>query len=251
MASHQAIRQSRSTGRRTKIVCTIGPATSSTAMIEELIRAGMNVARLNLSHGTLSEHAQSVRTLRNLSQSPGIETAVLIDLPGPKYRTGKLKAEIHSLFGRSLSIRELDSGSDNSTEIEMVNLTTPYYDIERFGVSTFASPADTDVLAVTGSVTHNMELAVRKTYDAMPFPKLVIAVGDDACDGGIFKGTYAVCGGVDTVIPVDLKIPGNPPSPKQILTALLCLMSGLGNRRWESKRQPRTLGTPSESDIRV
>jgi Ni,Fe-hydrogenase III small subunit len=143
----------------------------------------------------------------------------------------RLRAEIHSLFGRSLAIRELDSGSDNAAEIEMVNLTTPYYDIERFGVTFVASPRHADALAVTGSVTRNMELAVRKTYDAMPFPKLVIAVGDDACDGGIFKGTYATCGGVDTVIPVDLKIPGNPPSPKQILMALLCLMSTLRNKR--------------------
>ena len=146
----------------------------------------------------------------------------------------KLKAEVHSLFGRSLAIRELDSGSDNATEIEMVNLTTPYYDVERYGITFVASPRHADVLAVTGAVTHNMEIAVMKTYEAMPFPKLVIAVGDDACDGGIFKGTYAVNGGADTVIPVDLKIPGNPPSPKEILTALLGLMSFIRARHGKS-----------------
>ncbi len=136
----------------------------------------------------------------------------------------KLKGEIMSQFGRSLAKRELDSGSDNATEIEMVNLTTPYYDIERFGITFVASPRHADILAVTGAVTHNMEIAVRKTYDAMPFPKFVIAVGDDACDGGIFKNTYAVNSGVQKVIPVDMKIPGNPPSPHEILTALLGLM---------------------------
>ena len=138
-----------------------------------------------------------------------------------------LKTRIHSIFGRSLAIRELDSGSDNSTEIEMTNLTTPYYDVERFGVTFVASPRHADILAVTGAVTHNMQIAVKKTYDAMPSPKLVFAIGDDACDGGIFKNTYAVLGGVEKIIPVDLKIPGNPPSPKQILEALLYLMSDL------------------------
>lgn len=137
----------------------------------------------------------------------------------------KLKGEISALFGRSLAIRELDSGSDNATEIEMVNLTTPYYDVERFGISFVASPRHADILAVTGAVTHNMEIAVRKTYEAMPSPKFVIAVGDDACNGGIFKDTYAVNGGVDKIIPVDLKIPGNPPNPPSILMALLGLMS--------------------------
>jgi Ni,Fe-hydrogenase III small subunit len=143
----------------------------------------------------------------------------------------KLKIRIQSIFGRSLAIRELDSGSDNATEIEMVNLTTPYYDVERFGITFVASPRHADILAVTGAVTHNMEIAVRKTYEAMPAPRIVIAVGDDACDGGIYKDTYAVNGGVDKVIPVDLKIPGNPPSPKQILSALVELSAYLRKPR--------------------
>ena len=132
----------------------------------------------------------------------------------------QLKTEINSIFGRSLAIRELDSGSDNATEIEMVNLTAPHYDVERFGITFAASPRHADILAITGSVTHNMEIAVRKTYEAMPTPKFVIAVGDDTCNGGIFAGTYAVNGGADKIIPVDLKIPGNPPSPLEILQAL-------------------------------
>lgn len=136
----------------------------------------------------------------------------------------KLKRKIDSIFGRSLAIREVDTGSDNSPEIELVNLTTPYYDVERFGITFVASPRHADVLVVTGPVTWNMATALRKTYDATPSPKLVIAVGDDACDGGIFKGSYAVAGGVDKILPVDVKIPGNPPAPKEILKGLLALM---------------------------
>jgi Ni,Fe-hydrogenase III small subunit len=103
--------------------------------------------------------------------------------------------------------------------------------VERFGITFVASPRHADVLIVTGAVTHNMEIAARKTYDAMPSPKFVVAVGDDACDGGIYKGTYAVLGGADKILPVDLKIPGNPPSPRQILTGLLALMRAAGKKR--------------------
>jgi Ni,Fe-hydrogenase III small subunit len=136
----------------------------------------------------------------------------------------ELKRGIDSVFGRSLAIRELDTGSDNATEIEINNLNNPYYDVERFGISFVASPRHADVLLVTGAVTHNMAIAARKTYDAMPSPKFVVAVGDDACDGGIFAGTYAVLGGADRIFPVDLKISGNPPSPVRILEGLLALM---------------------------
>jgi len=137
----------------------------------------------------------------------------------------QLKGKIDAVFGRSLAIRELDSGSDNAAEIEMNNLITPYYDIERFGITFVTSPRHADVLAITGAVTRNMEIAVKKTYEAMPYPKFVIAIGNDACDGGIFRDTYAVAGGADKVIPVDLKVPGNPPSPREIINALLGLMS--------------------------
>lgn len=139
----------------------------------------------------------------------------------------ELKKSISAVFGRSLAIREIDSGSDNATEIELTNLSTPYYDIERFGITFVASPRHADVLVVTGAVTHNMEIALKKTYEATPDPKMVIAVGDDACTGGIWQGTYAVNGGVDRVISVDVKIPGNPPSPKDIMLGLLALMKKL------------------------
>jgi Ni,Fe-hydrogenase III small subunit len=142
----------------------------------------------------------------------------------------ELKIHVSSIFARSLSIRALDSGSDNSPEIELVNLTTAYYDIERFGVTFVASPRHADVLAVTGPVTNAMAIAVKKTYDATPSPKFVIAIGDDACDGGIYKDSYAVVGGVDKVIPVDLKIPGNPPSPLAIMRGLIALMKKIRSR---------------------
>jgi Ni,Fe-hydrogenase III small subunit len=150
------------------------------------------------------------------------------DQPARNEEIGKLgrelQAEIAAVFGRSLAIRELDTGSDNAAEIEINNLTNPYYDAERFGITFVASPRHADVLIVTGAVTHNMAIAARKTYDAMPSPKFVVAVGDDACNGGIYAGSYAVLGGVDKVLPVDLKIPGNPPTPREILAGLLALM---------------------------
>ena len=140
-------------------------------------------------------------------------------------RTGlELKKNIHAVFGRSLAIRELDSGSDNAAEIELNNLSTPYYDVERFGISFVASPRHADIIVITGAVTHNMALAVKKTFEAMPQPGFVIAVGDDACDGGIYKDSYAVLGGADKILPVDIKIPGNPPTPLQIMKGLLELM---------------------------
>ncbi len=143
----------------------------------------------------------------------------------------EIKQEIGARFGKSLAIRELDAGSDNAAEIEINNLSNAFYDVERFGITFAASPRHADVLLVTGAVTHNMEIAVKKTYDAMPSPKFVVAVGDDACDGGIYKGTYAVIGGVDRALPVDLKIPGNPPTPVEILAGLLALMKKAGKTR--------------------
>jgi Ni,Fe-hydrogenase III small subunit len=136
----------------------------------------------------------------------------------------QLKREIDSVFGRSIAIREVDTGSDNSPEIELNNLVTPYYDIERFGVGFVASPRHADVLVVTGAVTHNMAEALLKTYEATPSPKFVVALGDDACGTGIFSESYAVVGAVEKVIPVDLKIPGDPPTPVEIMKGLLTLM---------------------------
>src|SRR5882757_1075053 len=127
-------------------------------------------------------------------------------------------------LGRSLSIREVDAGSCNGCELEIHALNNAYYDVERFGLRFVASPRHADVIMVTGPVTKNMREALERTYDAVPNPKWVVAVGDCARDGGCFAGSYAVVGGVSQVVPVDLHIPGCPPSPVAILQGLLALL---------------------------
>jgi Ni,Fe-hydrogenase III small subunit/formate hydrogenlyase subunit 6/NADH:ubiquinone oxidoreductase subunit I len=136
----------------------------------------------------------------------------------------QLRSRADTILGRSLHIREVDAGSCNGCEIEIGNLNSPIYDAERFGIHFVASPRHADLLLVTGPVTRNMELALRKTYDAMPEPRLVVAVGACGCSGGIFGLNYATCGGVDQVIPVDLFIPGCPPTPIALLDGLLKLL---------------------------
>jgi Ni,Fe-hydrogenase III small subunit/formate hydrogenlyase subunit 6/NADH:ubiquinone oxidoreductase subunit I len=133
----------------------------------------------------------------------------------------QIKERAAHIFGRSLHIREVDAGSCNGCEIEIVNLNSPIYDIERFGIHFVASPRHADMLLVTGPVTRNMELALRKTYDAMPEPRLVVAVGACGCSGGLFGQNYATCGGVDSIIPVDVYIPGCPPNPHALLHGIL------------------------------
>jgi Ni,Fe-hydrogenase III small subunit/formate hydrogenlyase subunit 6/NADH:ubiquinone oxidoreductase subunit I len=136
----------------------------------------------------------------------------------------QIQERANKMFGRSLHIREVDAGSCNGCEIEIVNLNSPVYDIERFGIHFVASPRHADMLLVTGPVTRNMELALRKTYDAMPAPRLVVAVGACGCSGGIFGVNYATRGGVDSVIPVDIYIPGCPPNPHALLHGVLLAM---------------------------
>lgn len=133
----------------------------------------------------------------------------------------ELQSHIRSLLGRSLHIREVDAGSCNGCEVEIHGLNSPVYDIERFGIHFVASPRHADMLLVTGPVTRNMELALRKTYDATPAPRLVVAVGACGCSGGIFGQNYATCGAVDAVIPVDVYVPGCPPNPHALLHGIL------------------------------
>jgi Ni,Fe-hydrogenase III small subunit/formate hydrogenlyase subunit 6/NADH:ubiquinone oxidoreductase subunit I len=136
----------------------------------------------------------------------------------------QIKERARKIFGRSLHIREVDAGSCNGCEIEIVNLNSPVYDLERFGIHFVASPRHADLLLVTGPVTRNMELALKKTYDATPDPRLVVAVGACGCSGGIFGVNYATRGAVDAVIPVDVYIPGCPPNPHALLHGILLAM---------------------------
>lgn len=134
-------------------------------------------------------------------------------------------------LGRSLSIRAVDAGSCNDAELEIHALSNAFYDVERFGIRFVASPRHADVLLVTGPVTRNMRQALERTHDATPDPKWVVAVGDDALDGGMFAGSYAVGAGVGDVVPVDLHIPGDPPPPTALLEGLLALLERVSARR--------------------
>jgi Ni,Fe-hydrogenase III small subunit len=132
-----------------------------------------------------------------------------------------IDARVKALFGRALAIREVDAGSCNGCELEITGLTSPAYDMERFGMHFVASPRHADVLLVTGPVTRNMEIPLRKTFEATPDPKIVVSVGDCAKHCGVFAGSYAVVGPVSSVIPVDVHIAGCPPEPIEILRGIL------------------------------
>jgi Ni,Fe-hydrogenase III small subunit len=129
--------------------------------------------------------------------------------------------EVARIFGKSLAIRMVDAGSCNGCELEMHAVNNSFYDIERFGIHFVASPRHADLLLVTGPVSRHMQAALERTYDAMPAPKIVIAMGDCAADGGEFGVSYASCGAVANVIPVDALIRGCPPSPLQLLLGIL------------------------------
>lgn len=135
-----------------------------------------------------------------------------------------LDAAARARLGRSLSIRAVDAGSCNGCELEIHALGNAFYDLERFGLHFVASPRHADVLLVTGPVSRNMAEALKRTYEATPAPKWVVAAGDCAITGGIFAQGYACARGVEAVVPVDLRIPGCPPTPADLLTGLLALM---------------------------
>jgi len=132
-----------------------------------------------------------------------------------------LQQRILSVLGRALCIREVDAGSCNGCELEIHALNNPLYNLEGLGIRFVASPRHADLLLVTGPVSKHMEVALRRTYEATPDPKLVVAVGDCGCTGGIFGESYASRGRISNVIPVDVAIPGCPPSPTRILTGIL------------------------------
>jgi len=155
----------------------------------------------------------------------------IISEPPPKadqsLRTmaGRLNDEVLTLLGRALTIRHVDAGSCNGCELEIHAINNPYYNLEGLGIKFVASPRHADLLLVTGPVSRNMEVALRRTYDATPEPKLVVAIGDCGCDGGIFGENYASCGRVANVIPVDVAVPGCPPSPSAIMQGILTAVS--------------------------
>jgi Ni,Fe-hydrogenase III small subunit len=132
-----------------------------------------------------------------------------------------LDARTRALLGRAVAIREVDAGSCNGCELEISGLTGPVYDSERFGIHFVASPRHADLLLVTGPVTRNMAVPLRKTWEATPEPKLVVAIGDCARTCGVFRGSYAVAGSVDTVVPVNAFVDGCPPEPADILRGIL------------------------------
>lgn len=137
----------------------------------------------------------------------------------------QVKSRIAALFGRSLHIRHLDAGSCNACDFEMAALSSPIYDLQQYGIDFVASPRHADLLMVTGVVTRNMSQAVRMTYDAMPSPKLVMAVGACAAGGQVFGRSYAQVGAANTLLPVDIYVPGCPPRPQALLYGLLTLLA--------------------------
>jgi len=157
------------------------------------------------------------RTLIDAFKSPLTEPAPRADDAELVALGAEVRRATSLSLGRSLSVRHLDSGSCNACELEIHALNNPFYDLERFGVRFVASPRHADALLVTGPVTRNMLEAVNRTYDATPSPKWVIASGACARDGHVFKGSYAVVGGLGEVLPVDIYIPGCPPSPTALL----------------------------------
>jgi len=162
--------------------------------------------------------------IRNFFRSPLTEPAPPIDDAALAELANRVEQAARRRLGRSLAIREVDAGSCNGCELEIHAINNVLYDLERFGLRFVASPRHADVLLVTGPVTVNMREALERTYRATPDPKWVVAVGDCARDGGVFAGSPACVGAVSAVVPVDLHIPGCPPSPTALLKGLLALI---------------------------
>jgi Ni,Fe-hydrogenase III small subunit len=151
--------------------------------------------------------------------------------PNEAWRTGerpeadRIQRQLLERLGRALTIRQVDAGSCNGCELEIHALANPYYNLEGLGIRFVASPRHADMLLVTGPVSRHMEVALRRAYDAVPAPKLVVAVGDCGCTGGIFGEGYASCGRVANILPVDVAIPGCPPPPIDILRGILAAVT--------------------------
>jgi Ni,Fe-hydrogenase III small subunit len=163
--------------------------------------------------------------IESLMRGPLTEPAPPVDAIALAELAESVKRAARARLGRSLSIRHVDAGSCNGCELELHALSNAFYDLERFGLRFVASPRHADVLTVTGPVTRNMRDALLRTYDAMPDPKWVVAIGGCAVDGGLFAGSAAIVGGVKDVLPVDITIRGCPPNPRQLLAGLLALLA--------------------------
>ena len=158
------------------------------------------------------------------------KTGIVTEAPPPpdealRVAGERLKAEVLENFAGALTIRHVDAGSCNGCELEINALNNPYYNLEGLGIKFVASPRHADMLLVTGPVSRHMEVALKRTYDATPEPKLVVALGDCGCTGGIFGESYASCGRVSNVIPVDVAVPGCPPTPLAIMQGILTAIS--------------------------
>ena len=165
------------------------------------------------------------------SEAPGLTAGPEIE-PAEQAALGRaLAARVKGLLRRSLHIRHMDAGSDNAIDWELNALLNPVYDVQRLGIDVVASPRHADLLFVTGPVTRNLTAALRRTHEAMPRPRIVVAAGAEACGGGVLQGSYAHAGGVDRVLPVDVYIPGDPPRPEAIIYGLLLATDRIDQRR--------------------
>jgi Ni,Fe-hydrogenase III small subunit len=164
------------------------------------------------------------RIARTLREGPAAEPPAPVDAETAASLAGRLESAAQVRLGRSLAISHIDAGSCGGCEIEVRALTNVIHDLERYGLTFVASPRHADVLLVTGPLTRNLVEALEQAWTATPDPKFVVAVGDCAVDGGVFKGSYAIAGGVGTTLPVDLLISGCPPTPERILAGLRALL---------------------------
>jgi Ni,Fe-hydrogenase III small subunit len=153
---------------------------------------------------------------------------------GDQAAVERIHRDILDILGQALTIRQVDAGSCNGCELEIHALNNPYYNLEGYGIKFVASPRHADMLLVTGPVSRHMEEALRRTYEATPEPRLVVAVGECGCNGGVFGTSYASCGQVSNVIPVDVSVPGCPPPPIEILRGILGAV-----RQWQGKPAAR------------
>jgi len=165
-----------------------------------------------------------LQILRQIART-GIKTDALPEPDLERVVASRLHDKILATLGRALTIRQVDAGSCNGCELEIHALANPYYNIEGRGIRFVASPRHADLLLVTGPVSKHMAIALVRTYDATPDPKLVVAVGDCGCTGGIFGESYASLGRVGNVIPVDVEIPGCPPTPTALLSGILAAIT--------------------------